>query len=303
MTERALAIHDGVCVRCGAAENLVRISEFGKAVCEECFPEFLRRRIEATVRRYRMIPKRAHAVVAVSGGKDSGALLLALAQTRSRLNFTLTAIHLDMGLGEYSEASLAAAQAQAARACAQLVVERVADHGVRVAPVRDWPLCSVCGALRRALLPKVAVRLRADVLCTGHTLDDQLQYILKNTLSGRPASPRAVQAPRLGFPRKSKPLIEIPDIATATYARLTALPVVEQSCPAFDPTSHRLKGVFELMERLAPMSKLQYWRAMRKVLEPDEEQGEERPCNVCGETTWFETCPLCRLRAEQQGER
>jgi tRNA(Ile)-lysidine synthase TilS/MesJ len=301
--ERPLAILDGACVRCGTTENLVRISEFGKAVCEGCFPEFLRRRIEATVRRYRMIPRRAHAVVAVSGGKDSGALLLALAHTRNRLNFTLTAIHLDMGLGEYSEASLAAAQAQASTACVELAVERVQDYGVEVAPIRDWPLCAVCGAVRRALLPKMAVRLRADVLCTGHTLDDQLQYILKNTLSGRPASPPPVLAPRLGFPRKSKPLIETPDIATATYVRLTGLPVVENSCPAFDPTSHRLKEVFDLMERLAPMSKLQYWRTMRKVLEPDEEAGEERPCNVCGEPTWFVTCPLCRLRAEQQGNR
>lgn len=301
MTQRPLAIHDGACVRCGAIEDLVRISEFGKAVCERCFPEFLRRRIEATVRRYRMIPSRAHAAVAVSGGKDSGALLMALAQTRNRLNFTLTAIHVDMGLGEYSEASLAAVQAQAAKACVQLVVERVEDHGVKVAPVRDWPLCAVCGAVRRALLPKMAVQLRADVMCTGHTLDDQLQYILKNTLSGRPASPRAVAAPRLGFPRKSKPLIETPDVATATYVRLTGLPVVEHRCPAFDPTSHRLKEVFELMERLAPMSKLQYWRAMRKVLEPDEEDGVERPCNVCGEPTWFATCPLCRLRGEQSG--
>jgi tRNA(Ile)-lysidine synthase TilS/MesJ len=50
------------------------------------------------VRRYRMIPKGAKAAVALSGGKDSGGLLHILGALRGRLNYTLTAVHVDMEL-------------------------------------------------------------------------------------------------------------------------------------------------------------------------------------------------------------
>ena len=82
-----MIFHDDDCTRCGATEDLIRISELGRALCPRCFPEFLRGRVEGTVRRFRMIPKRAHVAVAVSAGSDSACLLHILAATRARLNF------------------------------------------------------------------------------------------------------------------------------------------------------------------------------------------------------------------------
>lgn len=302
---RPLTFHDGDCCKCGAADGLIRISEFGKALCPDCYPEFVRSRIEGTVRRFRMIPQRARVAVAVSGGADSGALLHALAATRGRLNFFATAVHIDMGLGEYSAASLEACRAQARAAGITLEVDRVAAWGVEVVPVRGRPMCAVCGAVRRALLPRLARRVGADVIATGHTLDDQLQFMLKNILSGRVAGPPPTLAATEGRPAKVKPLIQIPDAATTEYARIVGIPTVAGECPHFVPDTHRFKEVFATLERHAPMGKLQFWATLRRVSEATEEQdgGRERPCPGCGEPTWMPICPICRLRAEQERDQ
>lgn len=296
-----LTFHDGTCCKCGSSEDLIRFSEFGKALCPDCFPEFVRRRIEGTLRRFRMIPKGAHAAVAVSGGSDSGALLHALARTRARLNFSLSAVHIDMGLGEYSRRSLQVARQQCAGANVTLHDDAVARHGVQIAPLGRWPVCAVCGAVRRALLPRLARRIGADVLCMGHTLDDQLQFMMKNILSGHAISPAPVLPATSYAPAKVKPLIQVPDQATDTYVRLVGIPTVAEPCPRFVPDSHRFKDVFELLEQHAPMGKLQFWRVLRKVMRPaDEGDDAGHLCSVCGEPTSMPVCTICRLRQAQQ---
>ncbi len=44
--------------------------------------------------------------VALSGGKDSVALLLAMQRLGWVMDFEVTAMHFDLGMGEYSEANL-----------------------------------------------------------------------------------------------------------------------------------------------------------------------------------------------------
>jgi tRNA(Ile)-lysidine synthase TilS/MesJ len=163
-------------------------------------------------------------------------------------------------------------------------------------------MCAVCGAIRRAILPRVAQRAGAEVLCTGHTLDDQLVYALKDLLSGRAHPPRPVLPATAGFPQKSKPLFFLPERATAIYCGLAGLPTVAGACPRFDPSTHRFKAVFELLERLAPLGKKQLLTSLsRFITRPKGPDREEHPCPVCGLPTSFSPCPLCRLRASQAG--
>ncbi len=297
----ALTYHDGSCCRCKATADLVRISEFGKALCPHCYPGFVQRRVELTVRRFRMIPRRSHVAVALSGGTDSGALLHILREATRRLNFRLTALHVDMGLGDYSACSLAVSREQAERAHVTLEVDAVTRHGVQVAPLEGRPVCAVCGAVRRCLLPRLARRVGADVLCTGHTLDDQLQFMLKNILSGHLSCPAPVLPGTAGWPTKVKPLIMIPEVGTKTYARLLGIPTVADPCPHFDPASHRFKAVFDLLEQEAPLGKLQFWSILRQAMRGrPEDEVAEHPCPRCGEPTHMTLCPLCRLREAQR---
>ena len=124
-------------------------------------------------------------VIAVSGGADSTALLLAFGELikAERLALAVTVAHLDHGLR-------AEAGAQDARWVAQLA----ADHGFDVAlgrasvgerarPSRD----NLEQAARRAryeFLASVARRRAGGAVLTAHTLDDQAETVILRLLRG-----------------------------------------------------------------------------------------------------------------------
>ena len=299
---RPTVFHEGSCVVCRRADDLHHLSELGKAVCTRCAPVLLRQKIEGTVRRYRMIRKRESVAVALSGGKDSGSLLHALQYMRGRLSFSLVAVHLHMGLGEYSDLSVEACRRQAGALGVPLRVVRTEDYGVRVQGTKQWPVCAVCGTVRRVVLGRWCRESRVDSYCTGHTLDDQLQFMLKRLLSGRRDAPHPVTRDIPSFPRKCRPLFFLPDAALALYAQAVGLHTVGSQCPRFVPEAHRFKEVFELLESIAPLSKGQFLEALLPAMPLRPNYGRERACRSCGELTTMPICPLCRLRAHQQGE-
>jgi tRNA(Ile)-lysidine synthase TilS/MesJ len=242
--------------------------------------------------------------VAVSGGKDSGSLAHILRElSKGRLNFRVVALHIDMELGEYSERSRAVCEELCERIGLDLVTVGIGEWGVKVQPTGRYPSCAVCGGIRRPILILMARRLGADVLATGHTLDDQLNYALKDLLSGKSNPPRPVTPKGPVFPQKVKPLFHLPDRALAIYARLMELPLVEGACPRFVPEAHRFKDVFEVLESLAPLSKKQLMSALsRNLKRPPPDTREWHLCEECREPTYFHPCPLCRLRGWQTGE-
>lgn len=297
-----MTFHDGSCARCGAAEEpLYRFTEFGKAICPRCFPAFFRRRVCRTARRFQMIRKGDLIGVALSGGKDSAALLHTLWTERCRLNIRIIGLHVDMGLGEYSDHSRQVVEELTGNLRVPLVIERVADYGVQIQPAGSFRMCSVCGAVRRALLDRVGLRERVDAVATGHTLDDWLQQMLKRLLTGRLDAPPPVLPGDEFHPRKIKPLCLMPDEASAAYGECLGLPVVKQQCPQFDPQSHRLKQVFELLEQLAPSSKTQLVNSLRRAMKEPPPGGPDRPCPECGQPTGTTVCPICRLRSLPSG--
>lgn len=296
MTTSHLAFHDGSCCRCGATGELYEFTEFGKAVCPACYPLFFQRRVASTMRRYSMVRGGDAVGVAVSGGKDSTALLHALWSLRVRLRLSVVALHIDMGLGEFSELSLQSTRLLTEQLGVPLVVERVADYGVEVAPAGNFAMCSVCGAVRRALMDRVGLREGFSAVATGHTLDDRLQQMLKRLLTGRLDAPRPVLTGDECHPPKIKPLSFIPDRASRAYVEVLQLPYLSATCPQFDPQSHRFKAVFELLEELAPMGKSQLVNTLHKAMKAPPPGGPDRPCPDCGSPTGTDVCPLCRLR-------
>jgi tRNA(Ile)-lysidine synthase TilS/MesJ len=294
---------EGTC-RCGRSGRLHHFTEMGGPLCERCFPGSIQRRVGRAIRAYQMVPKRSKVVVAISGGKDSTALLHALSVLRrGRLNFRLAALHLNMGVGEYSQRCEETCVALARRVEAELVTAPVSDWGVRVEETGRWPVCAVCGGLRRPITAILARRAGADVLATGHTLDDQLVYALKDLLSGKSHPPKAVMPQNSVFPRKVKPLFHLPEQAMAVYCRLEGLPIVQEDCPLSHPPTDRFKRLFEAMESLAPMSKKQLLVSLSRFLRrPKRPDREGHPCPVCGEPTYYNPCPLCRVRELQTGD-
>ena len=299
--ELRMVIHDGDCAVCHRGSRLISISEFGKAICEECFPSFVRHRIESPMRRFRMYRAGDTVAVALSGGKDSAATAHILHSLRHRLRISVVALHVNMGLGAFSHAAAQATADLCDMLQIRLHVSHVADFGVTVGPVGQFHQCSVCGAVRRAVLNRQCAHLGVNALATGHTLEDILQFMLKGILSGRLEAPRPTLPPAAHRPRKIKPLYFTPESATETYAQMLALPRTNIECTQFEARSHRFKQVFELLEQQAPMSKIQFAHTLLKAMPTALPEELERICVVCGEPTNATYCPICRLRRVQQG--
>jgi len=295
-----LVFHDGSCAVCKAEGELIRISEFGKALCAECFPGFVQRRVESLMRRRLMYERGDTIGIALSGGKDSAALAHIMDALHARLRISIIGLHANMGLGEFSDISEQAATRLCDHLGIELHVTRVADEGVRIEPVGQFRQCSVCGAVRRALLNRLTARLDVQVLATGHTLDDILQFMLKGILSGRLDAPRPMLEPASHRPRKIKPLYFTPEAATDLYVDLLDVPYTDSVCPEFDPAGHRFKEIFKLLEAKAPMATIQFAHTMLKAMKPAEAEEMQRTCAICGEPTNATYCPICRLRRAQE---
>ncbi|MCD6352488.1 MAG: adenine nucleotide alpha hydrolase family protein [Armatimonadetes bacterium] len=290
------------CGVCGSTEDVVAVTEWNRGLCRRCLPDAVNRRIFNEVRRRQMIAARDRVGVAVSGGKDSAVLLAALAALRNRKPLTLVAIHVDAGIGDYSRRCVEAVEELCRRYAVRLVVERAEDYGVRADAVGPWPVCAVCGGVRRALLPRVARRENLDVLATGHSMEDMLQVMLKQIMSGRDFCPKPVLPATPYDPKKIKPLYFVPEKLTQAYADIKGLEYVPDACPHFPPDTHRFKEVFEHLERLAPMSKVQVLTNLGRLMKPPPIAERPFTCEDCGEPSRRELCPLCLVRRLQHGE-
>jgi tRNA(Ile)-lysidine synthase len=124
-------------------------------------------------------------VVALSGGADSSALLLALEELKRAglLDFKLTTAHLNHGLrGESAKEDARFAEALARKHGFEFVSAR-ADVGRRASETSD-NLEQAARRVRYEFLAEAARRAKASAVLTGHTLDDQAETILLRLLRG-----------------------------------------------------------------------------------------------------------------------
>lgn len=119
---------------------------------------------------------RGHVLCAVSGGSDSVALLELLTIARSRSPFELSAAYVDHGL----RASAADEREHVRRLAAErglgFASERLADPGAGDE--------NHLRSRRYQLLDRIATRVGAASIATGHTRDDQIETILFRLLRG-----------------------------------------------------------------------------------------------------------------------
>lgn len=190
--------------------------------------------VRAAVERYQMIAPGDRIAVGVSGGKDSVALLAALAGLRRfyPAPFTLTALTLDPCF-EGRETDYSPIAALCERWEIPYVVQRTRLWETVFVERREKNPCSLCARMRRGALHKAAVEAGCNVVALGHHEDDAAETFLMNLLSG---GTLACFSPKTLLDRRGltliRPLLFVSESAIASAVEREGLPVVRSRCPA-----------------------------------------------------------------------
>jgi tRNA(Ile)-lysidine synthase len=175
----------------------------------------LLRQLLTTAHRRRLFPAPGRAVVAVSGGPDSVALVHALAELAPELGLDLVIAHVDHGLrGEEATADAALVGGIAGR-----LGLPAAFALRRVVPAPGESLEEAARNVRYDFLAAVARRHEARYMAVGHTADDQAETLLLRLLRG--AGPCGLKAMTSPAPRGEasvvRPLLDVPRDLVRAY--------------------------------------------------------------------------------------
>lgn len=207
-------------------------------LCSIHFAASIEERVARTIDEEGMICDQERVAIALSGGKDSSALLSLLHEyAENRGGIDLLAITIDEGVSGYREETIKAAE----RLTGALGVEHrivtfrdVYGHDLdELIRRREEMACTVCGVLRKQLLQMEAKRCDSTVLATGHCLDDEAQSILMNYLKGDTGR-IARDASKPGhhvFVRRIKPLSRIQEREVAIYGMVKGIYAELPECP------------------------------------------------------------------------
>ena len=88
------------CKRCKELA-VVALPSHHAGFCRDCFLEFFSRQVERAVAKEKLFTREDRILVAVSGGKDSLALMLELAEQ----GYNVTGLHVDLSIPKSSEAA------------------------------------------------------------------------------------------------------------------------------------------------------------------------------------------------------
>jgi tRNA(Ile)-lysidine synthase TilS/MesJ len=181
---------------------------------------------------YGMIEPGDKIAVGVSAGKDSLALLCAMAQLRRfyPVPFELIAITVDMGFegADFSGVRALCEELDVPYHVVPTEISRII-FDVR----REKNPCSLCAKMRRGALHNAAKELGCTSVALGHHFDDAVETFMLNLFfEGRLGcfSP-VTYLSRVGI-KLIRPMIYMPEKDVRYFASKVELPVVKSPCPA-----------------------------------------------------------------------
>jgi len=177
-----------------------------------------------TVKNYDMLKARDAVLVAVSGGPDSVFLLHALSRLKSKLGLSgIFVANLDHGLrGAESEGDSLFVKKVSAKLGLECIHRRVKLEGVKS---KKYSTEELAREARYEFFSETAGKTGANVLATGHTLDDQAETILMRFIKGASLKGIVGIAPvRMeGTLRIIRPLIELEKARIKNYLDLLGM--------------------------------------------------------------------------------
>lgn len=234
--------------------------------------------VRRCVEDYRMIESGDKIGVGVSGGKDSLALLVFLAELRKfhSASFELEAITVDMGLGmDYSGIEAL---------CQKLDVPFTLVK-TEIGPVifdyrKEKNPCSMCSKMRRGALNQALLDKGLNKLALGHHYDDAVETFMMSLIyEGRISCFQPVtNLDRTGI-IQIRPMLYIREQTIDNFAGRMNLPVLENRCPVDKQTKREeIKKLIYDLSATYPDLKDRVFGAMQRFPLPEwEPKGRYKP--------------------------
>ena len=286
----------------------------GQSLCSVCFSNSILRKTAKTISKYKMIKNDELVCVAVSGGKDSLALLHILNQMAKSHNFRIKAITIDEGIPGYRDEALKIVEDY----CNQLGVkhhvysykdlfELSLDEALQLRENEKTTSCSICGTLRRRAIDHAAEDIGADVIATAHNLDDTLQTFLINMISG--------DTNKIGWMdpdtssnslRKIKPFCEIYESEIVFYAFTNEIPFQSEPCPHMNEgVRTELREFLNKLENSHSGIKNNLYKSTLKISQilKDSNYKQKIVCSNCGNECTGKVCSVCDMVLKLKGSK
>jgi len=208
-------------------------------------------KVNKAIHEFELIQERDRVLVGLSGGKDSMILLEALAEIKKQLpySFDLEVIHVtatNMGY-EMDTGYLK-------KMCNDLAVPlHLEEIEVDLSAKPDKSPCFICSWNRRKTIFGKSKELDCNKIALGHHKDDALETMLLNMIfHGSYSSLPQKLSMFEGRLELIRPLLMIPEVELADYARLRSFQKQDKNCPYEDTT--RRESVRDLIRKIETMN-------------------------------------------------
>lgn len=272
----------------------------GEILCKQCFSNSIIQKTARAISKYKMIKRCDNVAVAVSGGKDSLALLYILNKISEKFEFNIEAITIDEGIKGYREESLQIA----CNFCKQLHIKHhvysykkifklTLDDALdlRTAKISS---CSICGILRRRAMDIAAKEIGYNIIATGHNLDDLIQTFMINMISG---DTKKISTMYPGSTNKIKPFSEIYESEIVFFAYINKIPFQSEPC------SHMYEGIRTQIREFVNMLEQKHSGVKNNLLSSilkltntkNSYHNEKKSCMRCGNICTNNICSVCNM--------
>ena len=298
------------CSKCGKSAIYLR-RYTSEHLCGACLVQTTIDRVRKTINRHKMLNDNDRIAVAISGGKDSAVLLHILHTIESAYPTSeIVPVTIDEGIQGYRNEALESAR-ELSRSL-DLTLEVLSfeeligyslDEIVKRRGATALGACSYCGVFRRRALNTAAQNLEADVIATGHNLDDEAQTVIMNILRGDSARIARTNVPRNlsveGFVSRIKPIIEITERDVVAYAHYLKLPYHDVPCPyAEEAYRNDVRTFLNEMEHKRPgtlLATLRSSESMTSAFRQTSSKWEFTLCEKCNSPSPSKLCKACEM--------
>ena len=247
---------------------------------EQLIRRKIERRFNKALKDYNLLSDGDRILIALSGGKDSLAMLeLLAARSRShKPRITVVAAHVRLKNIEYlSEKSTLE------KFCSDNNVEiHFIDGEFDASTDKRKSPCFLCSWNRRKALFALAKELGCNKLALGHNMDDFLETLLMNITFQGAFSAMTPSMEMKKFPLTIiRPLCLVNEADVETLATLAQYPQQIKRCPyERDSNREEMKKLLKQLEKLNPEARYSLWGSMNNIqqelLPPDTTKTENK---------------------------